>query len=57
VVDAGSYSAYNIWLLKGVGMFYYAPDVQNLVKIEGNVQDFIPLIDQISLDLVETTVS
>lgn len=55
-VDAGTFTTYNIQFFLGAGNFFYSPEVQNIVRIDGNIDHFIPIIDTISLELVDTTV-
>jgi hypothetical protein len=51
-VQAGSYNAYNISIM-GMANMYYAPDVGKIIKITGNIKDFIPYIENISMELVK----
>jgi len=53
IVDAGTYTAYDIWFMVGAGELFYSPEVQNVVKIQANIDNYIPIIDNISLDLIE----
>ena len=55
-VESGMYTTYNVQVFLGAGNIYYSPAVRNVVKIEGNIENFIPIIDNISLELVDTTV-
>jgi hypothetical protein len=52
-VPAGTYNAYDIKFVQGVGDIYYAPEVENVVKIIGNLNDFIPIVDNIELELIK----
>lgn len=52
-VDAGSFTASNINFFFGAGEFFYAPEVQNMVRIRANLHRFIPIMDDISLDLID----
>lgn len=54
-VEAGTFTTYNIWFFVGAGELFYAPDVDNIVKIDANVNRYIPYMDTISLDLVSYT--
>jgi hypothetical protein len=51
-VQAGSFNAYNISLM-GVANMYYAPDVGRVIKISGNIEDFIPYLKNINMELVK----
>lgn len=50
-VEAGSFNTYNIELLQGSGEFFYSPDAEIFVKISGNVKDFIPIAEDINMEL------
>jgi len=52
-VDAGSFTTSNINFFFGSGELFYAPEVQNMVKIRANLNRFIPIMDDISLDLID----
>jgi hypothetical protein len=53
-VPAGSYSSYNVELVQGIGEFYYSADVENFVYIIGNLNDFIPIVDNLEMELIGT---
>ncbi len=55
-VDAGTFTTYDIWFMVGAGELFYAPDIDNIVKIDANIDRFIPIMDTISLDLIEYSV-
>jgi len=38
-VEAGTFDAYNISVMKGLGHIYYAPEVGNIIKISGHSID------------------
>lgn len=38
-VEAGTYNAYNISVMQGLGNIYYAPEVGNIIKISGHYID------------------
>lgn len=54
VVPAGTYDAYNISIIGGMGSIFYAPAAGNVVKISGNFQGAIPYIQSINMELVDT---
>jgi hypothetical protein len=54
-VPAGTYDAYNISLMGGIGQCYYAPDAGNVIQLKGNFQDIIPFVQSIDLVLLSTT--
>jgi hypothetical protein len=56
-VEAGTFDAYNISIAGGLAECYYAPDAGNVIKIEGNLQDLLPYVTDISMELVETNYS
>lgn len=51
-IDAGSFTAYNILFVQGLGEVYYSPEAKNIVKITGYLNDFIPIVENIDLELV-----
>ena len=52
-VPAGTFTTYDVWFMVGAGEIFYSPEVQNVVKIRANIDNYIPIIDNISLDLIE----
>jgi len=56
-VPAGTYDAYNITLMGGIGQCYYAPTAGNIIRLRGNFEDFIPFVKSIDLTLLDTTYS
>ena len=56
-IPAGTYEAYNITLMSGVGQCYYAPTAGNVIKLTGNFQYIIPLLNSIDMVLLSTTYS
>ncbi|MBN2599652.1 MAG: hypothetical protein JXA75_03840 [Candidatus Thermoplasmatota archaeon] len=56
-VPAGTYEAYNISLLDGLGYCYYAPAAGNIIKLTGNFQELIPFVKNIDLVLTDITYS
>jgi hypothetical protein len=56
-VEAGTFDSYNISIAGGLAECYYAPDAGNVIKIEGNLQDLLPYVTDINMELVETTYS
>jgi len=56
-VPAGTYEAYNISLLDGLGYCYYAPAAGTIIKLTGNFQELIPFVKNIDLVLTDTTYS
>lgn len=56
-VPAGTFTTYNVWFMIGAGEFFYSPDVQNVVKMRGNIDHYIPIIENIELDLVDYSLS
>lgn len=53
-VEAGTYEAYNITVAGGVGTYYYAPQVGNVIKISGDFQGLLPYLQSIDMELIET---
>lgn len=51
-VQAGSFDAYNISMV-GAANVYYAPDVGRIIKITGNIKDFIPYLENVNMELVK----
>jgi len=56
-VPAGTYDAYNISLMGGIGQCYYASAASNIIQLHGNFQDILPFVQRIDLVLVSTTYS
>ena len=52
-VEAGTFQAYNILLAQGLGKIYYSPERGNIVKIFGPISDFIPIVEDLSMELKE----
>ncbi len=52
-VPAGTYNAYNISIVEGLGSMFYAPAAGNVVKINGNFQGIIPFIQNIKMELID----
>lgn len=51
-VPAGTFNAYNISVVGGLGSIYYAPEVKNVIKITGNFEDVLPFIRDINAELI-----
>ncbi len=51
-VKAGTFTAYDIQMVRAIGQIYYSPDVENVVKIIGNFNDIVPIIKDVSMELV-----
>ena len=56
-VPAGTFEAYNITVVGGLGSMYYAPDAGMIIKIEGRFEDVIPFITNLKGELLQTTYS
>jgi len=56
-VPSGTYNAYNITIITGMARCYYAPAAKNIIKIAGNIQDIIPFVTNIKMELKSTNVS
>jgi hypothetical protein len=56
-VPAGIYNAYNITIVGGMARCFYAPTVGNIVKLTGNIQNLIPYITNINMELLSTNYS
>jgi len=56
-VPAGTFDAYNISILNGTARCFYAPAVGNILKLSGNIQDLIPFVTNINMELKSTTFS
>ncbi len=56
-VDAGTFSAYNISVIGGLGRYYYAPDAGFIVKMQGNFEEITPNLKNIDLELIDTNYS
>ncbi len=51
-VPAGMFNSYEIALGGGIGDMYYSPDKENIVKVVGYLGEFIPIADNLDLELV-----
>jgi hypothetical protein len=56
-VPDGIYNAYNITILNGMARCYYAPTAGNVVKLSGNLNELIPYISNINMELLDTNYS
>lgn len=56
-VPAGIFEAFNITVLGGIGQCFFAPSAGNIVQLTGDIQDIIPFIQNINMELLETTYS
>lgn len=56
-IPAGTYNAYNITILGGMAQCFYAPDAGNIIKLTGDLQELIPFITNINMELLSTTYS
>jgi hypothetical protein len=50
---AGTFNAVHVSLMEENIVLHYSEDVGNVVKLTGFVNDYIPLVEDISLELVE----
>jgi len=53
---AGEFTGYNIWLINGAGELCYSPETQNIVKIQANINDYIPIVDNLCIELVDYSI-
>ncbi len=51
-VPAGSFDSYKIELPAESGFYCYSPTAKNIVSIQGNIQQFLPYIEDIKMELV-----
>lgn len=56
-IPPGTYPAYNITILGGVANAYYSPDLGNIIKIIGNLNQILPFIEEIDIELIDTNYS
>ncbi len=54
-VPAGTFQAFNISLFELGGNCYYAPAAGNVVRIQGNFETILPVINNINMQLISTT--
>jgi len=52
--NAGAYNSYKLRVLQGVGELYYAPSVKNFVKLYTPLNEYIPVIQSIEMQLKST---
>jgi len=53
-VDAGTFDTDEITMVRGIGQIFYSPDVSNVVKIQGNFHELLPIVENVEIELVET---
>ena len=53
-VDAGTFDSNEITMVRGIGQIFYSPDVSNVVKIQGNFHEILPVVENVSMELVGT---
>jgi hypothetical protein len=51
-VDRMENNLYAIEIVQGVGEIFYSPAVENVVRIRGNLHDFIPIVDNLEMELI-----
>jgi hypothetical protein len=51
-IPAGTFNSYVISIAGGLGDMYYSAEKENIVKIEGYLGEFIPVADNLNLELV-----
>ncbi|MCD6468165.1 MAG: hypothetical protein J7L32_02490 [Thermoplasmata archaeon] len=51
-VEAGTYNSQEISMVRGIGQIFYSPEVANIVKIQGNFNDILPIVEDVSMELV-----
>jgi len=51
-VQAGSYNAVHVSILEENLIMYYAEDEKNVVKLTGYLSDYIPIIEDVNLELI-----
>jgi len=54
IVNDVTYDAYNITILNGMAECFYAPTAGSIVKLTGNLEEIIPLVKNINMELVST---
>jgi len=52
-VPAGTYDTRYVGMIRDIGRVYYAPEVGNVVKITGGFGDILPIMEDISIELVD----
>jgi hypothetical protein len=57
IVNDVTYDTYNITILNGMAECFYAPTAGSIVKLSGNLEEIIPLVKNINMELVSTTYS
>ena len=51
-VEAGTFDTYYLPMIRGIGEIYYSPDAGNVVKVQGNFGDILPIVENINLELI-----
>ena len=52
-VGAGNFNAVNVGILEHNAAIYYSESTGNIVKMVGNINEYIPLINNVNLELIE----
>ncbi|MFW6149139.1 MAG: hypothetical protein ACOC6D_04705 [Atribacterota bacterium] len=52
-VPGGTFDAYNISIAGGLGKIYYAPEVKNIIKISGELEEVFQYITDIDMELID----
>lgn len=52
-VEAGTFPARQISMVRGIGMVYYSPDVGNIIEMRGNFADILPILDDMYIELID----
>jgi len=51
-VGAGSFNAYDIQIVQGVGDLYYSDEAEMIVKFDLNLNDYCPILNNLELELI-----
>ena len=51
-VGAGSFNAYDIQIVQGVGDLYYSDEAEMLVKFDLNLHDYCPILNNLEMELI-----
>ena len=55
-VEAGTYNTQYISIVDDIGVMHYSPDTKSVIQISGNIKEFIPIIENIKVELKDAQI-
>jgi hypothetical protein len=53
--QAGSFESFKIDIMSGIGTLYYSPEIENIVKLTGHLDNFIPYLNNVDMELMSVS--